>query len=352
MATCQSCFKKVPDEASHCPHCGAPQQKADSKKTVFGYAAGAELQHLAQGGSAPAQPPPAGQPPAGDALAKTMFAQDDSPPNPAQEPAFKAPNVRPLQIDPALRTPLIDPAAHVNQPAPTPAAGYQPVAAAPGAAESRPTPSTGFPPTMAVPGAAAPQAVPPTMAVPAPAPAPMPVATAPTPAAPQPSVGTSRGTTGRVSAGLYLAFILGGAVISGGLTGLAVANLSHMHELLYFSWMPSILSIVFFFILLYKAWAALQDGQTPVSPGKALGFLFIPFFNLYWIFVAFGAWGKQYNLFAERNNIGGPRMNEGLFIAYPVLCIVPIANIAAPIVAIIVILKFCQGINTIADASA
>jgi hypothetical protein len=395
MATCQSCFKKIPDNTLHCPHCGAAQQQPDGKKTVFGYAAGNELQQLrAQQPPAPQQPPaqqPAsGSQPPGDALAKTMFAPEqetsqpaqgrnvpDGQPHPQQEPASRTgqepasrtgPNVRMPQIDPSLRTPPTDPIAHITeghpqQQRPSPAGGHPAAAAAPPPqAPPGATPPGGFPPTMIAPGAQqqmtppTQQPAPPTVESPAAATQP-PAAQAPAARTPgvqtpvvQRSVQEVHSSTGRVSAGLYLAFILGGGVISGVLTGIAAANLSHMHELLYFSWMPSIISAVFFMILLYKAWAALQDGQTPVSPGKALGFLFIPFFNIYWIFVAFGSWGKHYNAYLDRNGINGPKMSEGLFIAYPVCCIVPIANLAAPILAIIVILKWCEGINTIAGA--
>lgn len=41
------------------------------------------------------------------------------------------------------------------------------------------------------------------------------------------------------------------------------------------------------FILLYKFWQVNQDGRASTTPGKAVGFMFIPFFNIYWIFRAF-----------------------------------------------------------------
>jgi len=372
MATCQSCFKKIPDNAGHCPHCGTAQQQTDGKKTVFGYAASAELQELQkqaqQQAQQQAQAAPA--PEGGDALAKTMFAQGDSQPHPAQEPAHQGPRVRAPQIDPALRTPLSDPVARATAqqpqqqrptaaqpaapaapppsgPAPgaTPAGGYPPTMA--GAPAAKPSPAGGYPPTMAASTSPPPaNPVPPTMAAPAPA-----ATAAPPKAAPPPRVASVNRKTGRVSAGLYLAFILGGAVAAGVFTGIVVANLSHMDEALPFTWMPSILSGIFFCVLLHKAWAAIQDGQTPVSPGAAVGYLFVPFYNLYWIFIAFGSWAKHYNAYVERNGINAPRMSEGLFLAYPICCVVPIANLAGPVLAVIVILKWCEGINAIADAA-
>jgi len=45
-------------------------------------------------------------------------------------------------------------------------------------------------------------------------------------------------------------------------------------------------ALVLFYVLLYKAWNQIQDGHARTSASKAVGFLFIPFFNLYWLFVA------------------------------------------------------------------
>jgi hypothetical protein len=45
-------------------------------------------------------------------------------------------------------------------------------------------------------------------------------------------------------------------------------------------------AVVVFCVLLYKTWSLIQDGHARTTPDRAVGFLFIPFFNLYWIFVA------------------------------------------------------------------
>jgi hypothetical protein len=47
-----------------------------------------------------------------------------------------------------------------------------------------------------------------------------------------------------------------------------------------------IAALVLFYVLLYKAWNQIQDGHARTSASKAVGFLFIPFFNLYWLFIA------------------------------------------------------------------
>src|SRR5438128_808183 len=56
-------------------------------------------------------------------------------------------------------------------------------------------------------------------------------------------------------------------------------------------------------VLLYKAWQSIQDGQARTTPGKAVGFMFIPLFNLYWIFQAIYGFAVDYNKYTQRHNI-------------------------------------------------
>ena len=62
-----------------------------------------------------------------------------------------------------------------------------------------------------------------------------------------------------------------------------------------------ILNLVFSMILHYKCWKALPvpfnnvSAMGPVTPGKAVGFLFIPFFNFYWLFPSYAGLGKGWN---------------------------------------------------------
>jgi hypothetical protein len=45
-------------------------------------------------------------------------------------------------------------------------------------------------------------------------------------------------------------------------------------------------AIVLSLVLLYKAWNQIQDGQARTSAEAAIGLLLVPFFNLFWVFVA------------------------------------------------------------------
>lgn len=56
-----------------------------------------------------------------------------------------------------------------------------------------------------------------------------------------------------------------------------------------------IANVVFLCVLLYRYWNLVQTEPCSITPGKAVGFLFIPFFSLYWIFVSFWGLGKVFN---------------------------------------------------------
>ena len=55
------------------------------------------------------------------------------------------------------------------------------------------------------------------------------------------------------------------------------------------------------FILLYRFWQIEQDGYAATTPGRAVGFLFIPFFNIYWFFRAFLGLAIDQNRYIARH---------------------------------------------------
>lgn len=60
-----------------------------------------------------------------------------------------------------------------------------------------------------------------------------------------------------------------------------------------------IASAVFFCMLLYKYWNLVQTEPSSMTPGKAVGFLFIPVFGLYWMFVSIWGLGKAFNALTD-----------------------------------------------------
>jgi len=72
-------------------------------------------------------------------------------------------------------------------------------------------------------------------------------------------------------------------------------------------------------MLYYKMWDSIQDGYARTSPGKAIGFLFIPFFNFYWVFQVMWGFAKDYNAYVDRYAINSEKLPEGLFLAFSIL---------------------------------
>ena len=112
----------------------------------------------------------------------------------------------------------------------------------------------------------------------------------------------------------------------------------------------SVLAAIVALVLLYRAWAQIQDGFHRTTPGKAVGFLVIPLFNLYWVFIALVSLATGLNAFTSRHRIDAPRTIPGLAIAYCVLilCIsIPIFGIfVIPAVMIVQYILFLQLANT------
>jgi len=89
-------------------------------------------------------------------------------------------------------------------------------------------------------------------------------------------------------------------------------------------------AIVFYALILHRGWSAVQDGVTSITPGKAVGFRFIPFFNLYWNFIAQVGLMKEFNRLAEARGRPDQKVNEGFALTASVLaatiCLIDVAR--------------------------
>lgn len=68
---------------------------------------------------------------------------------------------------------------------------------------------------------------------------------------------------------------------------------------------PLILNLIFSAKLHYRCWKAIPEEFARMTPGKAVGYLFIPFFNLYWLFPSVGGLGGDCAFLAKNRNIRG-----------------------------------------------
>jgi hypothetical protein len=113
--------------------------------------------------------------------------------------------------------------------------------------------------------------------------------------------------------------------------------------------LSAIATTVLWYIILYRCWDLIQDGNPRTTPGKAVGYMFIPFFWFYWMFQAFPGWAKDANQYIRTRNFPIPPVNVDLptvMCALSIASIVPylgyLTAIAALVLLIIVMNQYTQ----------
>jgi FtsH-binding integral membrane protein len=119
---------------------------------------------------------------------------------------------------------------------------------------------------------------------------------------------------------------------------------------------------VVFLVMLFKAWHSLRAGHPRTTPGKAVGFLFIPFFNLYWVFQSVRGFAADYNTYINQSGMKDYYLGNRLFTSFAILfvvtfamCLVPVPflNFFLAVIAYLILLlfaslvigKLCDAIN-------
>jgi hypothetical protein len=90
----------------------------------------------------------------------------------------------------------------------------------------------------------------------------------------------------------------------------------------------ALVNAIAFYVLLYKMWGTIQAGPARTTPGKAIGFMLIPLFNVYWLFVAVAGLAKDLNAFAKQRNLKARPAAEGLTMAACIMAILPCVSVA------------------------
>ena len=97
-----------------------------------------------------------------------------------------------------------------------------------------------------------------------------------------------------------------------------------------------IVAVVFYMMLLYKSWKQIQDGAVRTTPGKAVGLLFVPFFNLYWNFVALGGLAQDANRYAAERGLAIQPISSTLAKSYGVLAVVNLLTCWVPVLGLFI----------------
>lgn len=79
------------------------------------------------------------------------------------------------------------------------------------------------------------------------------------------------------------------------------------------------------YVYLARLWGALRFAGVRTTAGKAVGFLFVPFFNLYWMFVAFHGLAQDWNRTTTQFQgfEAAPKLSEGVFLTFCIGCFFP-----------------------------
>ena len=105
---------------------------------------------------------------------------------------------------------------------------------------------------------------------------------------------------------------------------------------------------IYSLIILSKGWSILQGTTARMTSGKAVGYMFIPIFNIYWMFVAYKGLADDANKFVDRQPINN-RINPNIALAACIISLIPYFNILAPIFFTILFYQICGFHNEIID---
>jgi hypothetical protein len=80
-----------------------------------------------------------------------------------------------------------------------------------------------------------------------------------------------------------------------------------------------LLGVALLLMFVYRAWQAIQDGDTAVAPALAAGLLFVPLFNCYWVFVGLAGLAPNVNAFVRRHGLRARPASTSLGVVVSVL---------------------------------
>lgn len=105
---------------------------------------------------------------------------------------------------------------------------------------------------------------------------------------------------------------------------------------------------IYSYIILYRAWSCLRYGAPRTTPGAAIGLMFVPFFNMYWIFQAYKGLATDWNRIVQSypDLQPAPRLSEGVFLTFCIGFFIPFLNL---IMIFPVTAQMCKGINFFAS---
>ena len=112
------------------------------------------------------------------------------------------------------------------------------------------------------------------------------------------------------------------------------------------SGLVAMIGFVYSLISLGRCWAILQGTTARTTVNKAISFLFIPFFNLYWMFIAYAGLANDANKYADQQKLTR-RISYGLAITVCISTLIPFLNLFTLIISTILVYQTAEFNNEI-----
>lgn len=97
----------------------------------------------------------------------------------------------------------------------------------------------------------------------------------------------------------------------------------------------AIVSVVLFFIIVYKSWQLVQDGEARTTADQAVAFSCIPGFQFWWWFIAFKGLARELNRVMAKKGIAAEPVSEEVALWF-IICILA-SPLAIPAIAALVL---------------
>jgi hypothetical protein len=132
-----------------------------------------------------------------------------------------------------------------------------------------------------------------------------------------------------------------GCVVVGGASALLPETSPTGAALALASVMMAITAAVMQLVQLYRFWRVIQDGQPRTTPGKAVGFLLIPFFDFYWIFHAYYGLAQDTGRYLRERGIRAAAPKPRLAMT---LCVLTLLGIIPQLLALVGLVHLLIGL--------
>jgi hypothetical protein len=147
--------------------------------------------------------------------------------------------------------------------------------------------------------------------------------------------------------GAGLILLIGALAIGGVIKLTSIGELGMLLLVIVAGILAMVVAGIIQLVYLARAWSCLAYSDPRTTPGKAVGFMFIPGFNLYWIFVAIKGFAEDWNRIVSQHPdlARAPRMSEGVFLTY---CIGTIIAPLGMVMWLPMMAQVCKAINFMA----